>query len=74
MVKEIRQLIKQNTWCMIPRSSVPKGKVIFSSTWAFKLNHLPDGTKSKFKSRYCVRGDNKIEYVDYFDTYAPAVQ
>ena len=74
MVKEIRQLIKQHNWCSIPRSSVPKGKVILSGTWAFKLKCLPDGTNSKLKAKYCIRGGKQIEGIDYFDIYAPIVQ
>ena len=38
------------------------------------MKRLPDGTKSKFKSRYCVREDKQIEGVVYFDTYVPVVQ
>ena len=74
MKKEIKQLIKQNTWKSVPRSSVPKGHPILKGTWAFKLKRLPDGSPSKFKARYCVRGDLQREGVDYFDTYAPVVQ
>ena len=40
----------------------------------FKLKRLPDGTPSKFKVRYCVRGDIQREGIDYFDTYALVVQ
>ena len=74
MVKEIRQLLKQNTWCSVPRSSVSKGKAILLGTWVFKLKRLSDETKSKFKSIYYVRGDKQIEGVDYFDTYASVIQ
>ena len=74
MVKEICQLLKQKTWQSVLRSSVPKVKVILPGTWAYRLKRLPDGAKSKLKSRHCVRGDTQIESVDYFDTYAPDVQ
>jgi hypothetical protein len=79
MKKEIRQLIKQRTWESIPRSKVPltssqKRRKILSGTWAFKLKRLPDGSPSRFKARYCVRGDQQTEGVDYFETYAPVVQ
>ena len=79
MVIEIRQLLKQNTWGSIPRSSLPKDKdgkrkVVLPGTWAFKLKRQPDGTPYKYKARYCVRGDLQKAGVDYFETYAPVVQ
>ena len=40
----------------------------------FKLKYLPDGSPSKFKARYCVRGDIKKEVLDYVDTYTSVVQ
>ena len=40
----------------------------------FKLKRLPDGTPSRFKARFCARGDLQREGIDFFDTYAPVVQ
>ena len=28
----------------------------------------------KFKARFCARGDQQLEGVDFFETYAPVVQ
>ena len=79
MKKEIAQLVKQNTWEVMPRASVPKmpdgsARFVLKGTWAFKLKRLPDGKPSKFKARYCCRGDMQREGVDFFETYAPVVQ
>ena len=74
MKKEIRQLIKQNTWLAVPRTTVPRSNPVLAGTWAFKLKRLPDGSPLKFKARYCIRGDLQREGVDFFDTYAPVVQ
>ena len=79
MIIEIRQLLKQKTWVIIPRASIPKdkdgkNKAVLSGTWAFKLKRLPNGTPYKYKTRYCVWGDKQIAGVDYFETYAPVVQ
>ena len=37
----------------------------------FKRERYPDGTLKKYKARFCVRGDQQIEEIDVFDTYAP---
>jgi hypothetical protein len=71
MKQEIQSLIQKSTWTTVPRSEA-KNKVI-ESTWVFKLKQLPDGSPSKFKARFCVRGDLQQEGVDYFETYAPVV-
>ena len=40
---------------------------------SFKRKRYPDGALKKCKTRFCVRGDQHIEGVDVFDTYAPVV-
>jgi hypothetical protein len=40
-----------------------------------KIKCFPDGRFRKFKARFCVRGDKRIEEGLYFSlTYAPVVQ
>jgi hypothetical protein len=71
MKKEIQTLIAQKTWKTVTRSEATR---VIKSTWVFKLKRLPDGSASKSKARYCVRGDMQQAGVDYFETYAPVVQ
>jgi hypothetical protein len=47
---------------------------VISSTWAFKCKRYPDGLIKKFKARFCARGDQHLEGIDFFVTYAPVVQ
>ena len=47
---------------------------VLDSVWAFKIKRFPDGLVKKFKARFCVRGDQQLEGVDFFETYAPVVQ
>ena len=47
---------------------------VFPSTWTFKIKRYPDGLIKKFKARFCVRGDQQVHGVDFFETYAPVVQ
>ena len=69
--KEVATLQNIGTWEQVERK--PDMNVI-QSTWAFKIKRFPDGLARKLKSRLCVRGDQQIEGVDFFDTYAPVVQ
>ena len=70
MEKELRTLIKLNAWTQVPRSEAPN---IVGSTWAFKIKRFPDGLMRKLKARFCVRGDQQQQGVDFFETYAPVV-
>jgi len=47
---------------------------VIASTWAFKCKHYPDGLINKFKARFCARGDQQLEGIDFFETYAPVVE
>jgi hypothetical protein len=52
----------------------PKGHPVVSSTWAFKIKRYPDGSLRKLKARFCARGYEQTEGVDYFETFAPVVE
>jgi hypothetical protein len=70
-VKEIETLEKMDCWDVVDR---PEGAHTIDSTWAFKIKRYPDGLIKKFKARFCVRGDQQVHGVDFFETYAPVVQ
>jgi hypothetical protein len=55
---------------MVPR---PKGENILQSTWVFRHKRYPDGSLQKYKASLCVRGDQQIDGIDVFNTYAPVV-
>ena len=59
------------TWKEVKRTSVPAGKKILGGTWVFKRKRNPEGKIIKYKARYCVRGDQQVAGVDYFESYAP---
>ena len=67
---EVETLEKMKAWEVVEREV---NMNVLSSTWAFKCKRYPDGLIKKFKARFCARGDQQIEGVDYFETYAPVV-
>jgi hypothetical protein len=71
MKVEIASLLQQRTCKGVLRQDASH---VIKSTWIFKLKRLPDGTPSKYKARFCVRGDLHKEGVDFFETYAPVCQ
>ena len=71
MAVEIDSLTKLETWSIMKRDN---SKNILQGTWAFKRKRFPDGRVRKLKARFCVRGDQQIEGVDFFECYAPVVQ
>jgi hypothetical protein len=68
---EIASLLQQRTWKSTLRSEAPH---FLKSTLVFKLKRMPDGTPSKFKEMFCVRGYLQKAGVDFFETYAPVCQ
>ena len=39
---------------------------VIDSIWAFKLKRFPDELFKKAKARFCARGDQQLERVDFF--------
>jgi len=72
MHDELTALEGLDPWEEVPRSEAA-GKAILDSLWTFKRKRYPDGSVRKLKARWCVRGDQQIEGIDFFDTYAPVV-
>ena len=70
MKLEIATLKAIDAWSVIDRL----GHHVIASTWAFKCKRYPDGLIKKFKARFCARGNQQLEGIDFFETYAPVVQ
>ena len=65
---EITQLESKDTWVEVPTSEATSK--ILPGTWVFHCKKAPTGIITKFKGRYCVRGDLQE---DIPETYAPVV-
>ena len=71
MEQEINTLVSMDAWEEVPFSNEYN---VLDSIWAFKCKRYPDGRVKKLKARFCVRGDQQVEGVDFFETFAPVVQ
>jgi hypothetical protein len=70
MEAEIITLIELGVFDILERKS---GMKVISGVWALKRKRYPDGRVRKLKGRYCARGFEQVEGVDYFETFSPVV-
>jgi hypothetical protein len=70
MQVEYETLLSKHAWTEVKREKWMNAVPI---TWAFKCKRYPDGSVRKLKARFWVGGDEQLEGVDYFNTYAPVV-
>ena len=66
--KKIMSIEEKGTWDEVDQLEA-KTKIL-PGTWVFHRKCTPDGKISKYKARYCVRGD--LQEGD-FETFAPVV-
>ena len=61
---------KMNAWDIVDRT---KDMKVLGSIWAFRYKLFPNGMVRKLKARFYVRGDQQVEGIDFFKTFAPVV-
>ena len=71
VLAEIKTLEDINSWIAIGRTNDTN---VLASIWAFKIKWFSGGLIQKFKARFCDPGDQQLEGIDFFETYAPVVQ
>ena len=71
MKDEVMNLQRIETWEVVDRK--PSMKVL-KGTWAFRLKCTPDGVAYRYRSRFCVRGNQQEYGANYFETFAPVIQ
>ncbi|CAI7809033.1 unnamed protein product [Closterium sp. NIES-54] len=68
MDEEMRSLMEQGTWKLVPR---PPGVNLMKNRWILSTKFRPDGIVEREKARLVVKGFTQVAGVDYEETYAP---
>ena len=51
MIEEYQSIMKNDVWDVVPR---PKGKLVVTSKWIYKIKHVADSSIKKYKARFVV--------------------
>jgi len=74
MQKEITDLLKHDTWELISRADIPKGRKITKSRWCYTIKYNRDGSIARFKSRFVACGYSQIKGIDYDHTFSATMR
>ncbi|KAI3505726.1 hypothetical protein L1887_27925 [Cichorium endivia] len=67
MQEELIALEINNTWSVVP---LPRGRKALGSKWVYKIKRKSNGTIERLKARLVAKGFNKLEGIDFLDTYS----
>lgn len=71
MQDEYKALLDNNTWSLVSR---PPGANLVSGKWVFKHKFNSDGSLTRYKARWVVRGYSQQPGIDYGETFSPVVK
>lgn len=71
MTDECNALMTNNTWCLVNR---PAAVNVVGDKWIFRIKYHPDGTLSKYKARWVVRGCSQQSGVDYGENFSLVIK
>lgn len=72
--EELDQLEKNETWKLVPESSIEPGHRPLSGKWVFKVKRDVNGAVARFKARWVVRGYLQQLGIDFDQTFAAVVK
>jgi hypothetical protein len=67
MRKEIEGLEAAGAWKLVP---LPPDREALPGKWVYKIKLGADGAPTRYKARWCARGDRQRQGIDYQETYA----
>ncbi|GAA0173422.1 transmembrane signal receptor [Lithospermum erythrorhizon] len=71
MKAELKALEDNNTWEL---TNLPSGKNTIVCRWIYKVKYKADGTIDKYKARLVAKGYNKMEGIDYYESFSPVAK
>ena len=71
MQEEIKALIQNRTWDLVPR---PLAANIMGSKWVFKTKLKEDGTIDRYKAQLVAWGFSQIPGLDFGETFNPVIK
>ena len=71
---EIQDLLKHDTWELIPRDQIPKTHKVAKSRWVYRVKMNKDGSIERFKSRFVVCGYSQVKGVDYTHAFSATMR
>jgi hypothetical protein len=71
ITKEVDTLLANDTFEVIDKSQVPKGRRIIKSKWVFKVKRDSQGNFLSRKTRLVAKGFTQLPGVDYFEIFHP---
>ena len=71
---EIQDLLKHDTWDLVPRDQVPKSHKVAKSRWVYRVKMNKDGSIERFKSRFVVCGYSQVKGVDYTHAFSATMR
>lgn len=68
---EIKSLIKNKTWTLVP---LPSGNRALTCKWVFRIKTDAKGNIQKYKARLVAKGFLQIEGVEFYETFSPVTK
>jgi len=71
---EFASLVENDTWVVLQKKDVPKGRNILTAKWVFKKKLDSGNEIVRYKARWVARGFEQIQGQDFSETFASVVK